>query len=189
MTLLSTTPAEHKDCWRTQPEIFAALDAEFCFQLDVAASADNHLCNRYITEEINCLTYNWSSEFFAPVSYSWCNPPYSDPLPFIRKAADENKFGRVGVVMLLPADTSVRWFSEATQTASEIRFITNGRLQFINAGTGKPVNGNPKGSMLIIWHPWPRTHCAFSTVDRDELMKYGTTILAEKEECASERAA
>ncbi|MBS8516098.1 adenine methyltransferase, partial [Escherichia coli] len=34
----SNTPAEHRDSWRTPPEIFAALNAEFVFQLDAAAS-------------------------------------------------------------------------------------------------------------------------------------------------------
>ena len=57
--------------------------------------------------------------------------------------------------MLLPADTSVGWFHEAIQTASEVRFITAGRLAFINPLTEKPVSGNNKGSMLIIWHPTP----------------------------------
>ena len=33
----SNTPAEHRDSWRTPPEIFAALNAEFVFQLDAAA--------------------------------------------------------------------------------------------------------------------------------------------------------
>ncbi len=50
--------------------------------------------------------------------------------------------------MLLPADTSVGWFHEAIQTASEVRFITAGRLAFINPLTEKPVSGNNKGSML-----------------------------------------
>ncbi len=30
MTEKSNTPKEHKDCWRTPPEIFNALNAEFC---------------------------------------------------------------------------------------------------------------------------------------------------------------
>lgn len=34
----SNTPAEHRDSWRTPPEIFAALNAEFDFQLDAAAN-------------------------------------------------------------------------------------------------------------------------------------------------------
>uniref|UniRef100_UPI0039C29A5A DNA N-6-adenine-methyltransferase n=1 Tax=Enterobacter hormaechei TaxID=158836 RepID=UPI0039C29A5A len=88
--------------------------------------------------------------------------------------------------MLVPADTSVGWFKEAIQTASEVRFITAGRLAFINPVTGKPVTGKPvsgnnKGSMLIIWRPYPRTHCHFATVDRDELMAFGAKLLASRE--------
>lgn len=47
--------------------------------------------------------------------------------------------------------------------------------------TGKPVSGNNKGSMLIIWRPYPRTHCHFATVDRDELMAFGAKLLARRE--------
>lgn len=32
----SNTPADQRDLWRTPPALFAALDAEFCFQLDAA---------------------------------------------------------------------------------------------------------------------------------------------------------
>ncbi|MDE9696683.1 DNA N-6-adenine-methyltransferase, partial [Citrobacter freundii] len=87
----------------------------------------------------------------------------------------------IGTVMLVPADTSGGWFKEAIQTASEVRFITAGRLAFINPVTGKPVSGNNKGSMLIIWRPYPRTHCHFATVDRDELMAFGAKLLARRE--------
>lgn len=83
--------------------------------------------------------------------------------------------------MLLPADTSVGWFSQAIETASEVRFITGGRLSFVQPSTGKKKDGNNKGSMLIIWHPWPRTHCRFTTVNRDELMEFGEKLLAKRE--------
>ncbi|MEN4408918.1 adenine methyltransferase, partial [Enterobacter hormaechei subsp. xiangfangensis] len=47
--------------------------------------------------------------------------------------------------------------------------------------TGKPVSGNSKGSILIIWRPYPRTHCEFTTVERDVLMEFGTKLLARRE--------
>jgi len=40
----SNTPADQRDLWRTPPALFAALDAEFCFQLDAAASPHNTRC-------------------------------------------------------------------------------------------------------------------------------------------------
>ncbi|HCI7178904.1 TPA: phage N-6-adenine-methyltransferase [Salmonella enterica] len=175
----SKTPLDQRDLWRTPPALFAALDAEFCFQLDAAAAPHNALCRKFITAEQNTLETPWADYLSIP-GYVWLNPPYSDITPFVKKAAAESN-NQIGTVMLVPADTSVGWFKEAIQTASEVRFITAGRLAFINPVTGKPVSGNNKGSMLIIWRPYPRTHCHFATVDRDELMAFGAKLLARRE--------
>lgn len=175
----SKTPLDQRDLWRTPPALFAALDAEFCFQLDAAAAPHNALRRKFITAEQNTLETPWADYMSIP-GYVWLNPPYSDITPFVKKAAAESN-NQIGTVMLVPADTSVGWFKEAIQTASEVRFITAGRLAFINPVTGKPVSGNNKGSMLIIWRPYPRTHCHFATVDRDELMAFGTKLLARRE--------
>ena len=175
----SKTPLDQRDLWRTPPALFASLDAEFCFQLDAAAAPHNALCRKFITAEQNTLQTPWADYLNVP-GYVWLNPPYSDITPFVKKAAAESA-NQIGTVMLVPADTSVGWFKEAIQAASEVRFITAGRLAFINPVTGKPVSGNNKGSMLIIWRPYPRTHCHFATVDRDELMAFGAKLLARRE--------
>lgn len=175
----SKTPLDQRDLWRTPPALFASLDAEFCFQLDAAAAPHNALCRRFITAEQNTLETPWADYLSIP-GYVWLNPPYSDITPFVKKAAAERK-NQIGTVMLVPADTSVGWFREAIETASEVRFITAGRLAFINPVTGKPVSGNNKGSMLIIWNPYPRTHCHFATVDRNEMMAFGAKLLARLE--------
>ncbi|WP_431612770.1 phage N-6-adenine-methyltransferase [Enterobacter chengduensis] len=175
----SKTPLDQRDLWRTPPALFAALDAEFCFQLDAAAAPHNALCRKFITAEQNTLETPWADYLNVP-GYVWLNPPYSDITPFVKKAAAESA-NQIGTVMLVPADTSVGWFKEAIQTASEVRFITAGRLAFINPVTGKPVSGNNKGSLLLIWKPYPRTHCEFTTVDRDTLMAYGNSRLARRE--------
>lgn len=175
----SKTPADQRDLWRTPPALFACLNAEFCFQLDAAAAAHNALCRKFITAEQNTLETPWDDYLSIP-GYVWLNPPYSDITPFVKKAAAESA-NQIGTVMLVPADTSVGWFKEAIQTASEVRFITAGRLAFINPVTSKPVSGNNKGSMLIIWHPYPHTHCRFSTVERDALMNFGARLIAKRE--------
>ncbi|QXZ34511.1 phage N-6-adenine-methyltransferase [Enterobacter hormaechei] len=175
----SKTPLDQRDLWRTPPAIFASLDAEFCFQLDAAAAPHNALCRKFITAEQNTLETPWADYLNVP-GYVWLNPPYSDITPFVKKAAAESA-NQIGTVMLVPADTSVGWFKEAIQTASEVRFITAGRLAFINPVSGKPVSGNSKGSILIIWRPYPRTHCEFTTVERDVLMEFGTKLLARRE--------
>ncbi|HAT3650492.1 TPA: phage N-6-adenine-methyltransferase [Raoultella ornithinolytica] len=175
----SKTPVEQRNLWQTPIPLFVALDAEFCLTLDAAASSDNALCNRYITEQQDTLIAPWG-DFLVSPGYVWLNPPYSDITPFVQKAAAESK-NQIGTVMLVPADTSVGWFREAIETASEVRFIVGGRLAFINPVSGKPVSGNNKGSMLIIWHPYPRTHCQFTTVERDALINFGTRLIAKRE--------
>ncbi|MCL9231089.1 phage N-6-adenine-methyltransferase [Salmonella enterica subsp. enterica serovar Enteritidis] len=82
----SNTPADQRDLWRTPPALFAALDAEFCFQLDAAAAPHNTLCRKFITAEQNTLETSWADYLNVP-GYVWLNPPYSDITPFVKKAA------------------------------------------------------------------------------------------------------
>lgn len=175
----SNTPVEQRNLWQTPRPLFEALNAEFNFVLDAAASAKNALCRRFITEEQDTLVTPWADYMTLP-GYAWLNPPYSEILPFVKKAASES-LNQIGTLMLVPADTSVGWFSEAIETASEVRFIVGGRLSFINPVSGKPVSGNNKGSMFLIWHPYPRTHCQFTTVERDKLLEFGERLLARRE--------
>jgi DNA (cytosine-5)-methyltransferase 1 len=156
------------DLWATPREIFAALNAEFGFRLDVCATATNAKCMDFITEGENSLCLDWriravGGMHISQPAWVWCNPPYSKIEPWVRKAAAESLNRRVGVVMLVMADTSVGWFADALQTVSEIRFITaspkengarydGGRIGFLD-GDGKPAGGNNKGSMLLIWRP------------------------------------
>ncbi|MGO0084178.1 DNA N-6-adenine-methyltransferase, partial [Citrobacter freundii] len=84
----------------------------------------NALCRKFITAEQNTLETPWGDYLNIP-GYAWLNPPYSDITPFVKKAAAERK-NQIGTVMLVPADTSVGWFREAIQSASEVRFITAG---------------------------------------------------------------
>ena len=53
----------------------------------------------------------------------------------------------------------------------ECNLIINGRLSFISEESGKPVNGNNKGSIIIIWHPRARIgDCKITTVTRRSLL-------------------
>uniref|UniRef100_UPI001C5D55FB phage N-6-adenine-methyltransferase n=1 Tax=Proteus terrae TaxID=1574161 RepID=UPI001C5D55FB len=83
------------------------------------------------------------------------------------------------IVMLIPADTSVGWFNSTLETVDEVRLITGGRISFINAETKKPVNGNNKGSMFLIWHPYISPRRVINTVNRNYLLNVGNQILNE----------
>ncbi|WFQ80236.1 phage N-6-adenine-methyltransferase [Xenorhabdus sp. SF857] len=168
----SNTPKEFKDFWQTPLPLFLALDLEFGFYLDAAANAQNTLCAHYLTERDNALECDW-------VSYgsTWVNPPYSNIKSWVEKAAIECQKQLQPVVMLVPSDTSVGWFKLAMETVDEVRLITGGRISFVNAETQKPVNGNNKGSLLLIWRPFTNPRRIITTVDRDYLINVGNEQL------------
>ncbi|MCC8366562.1 phage N-6-adenine-methyltransferase [Xenorhabdus sp. PB61.4] len=168
----SNTPPEFKDLWQTPLPLFKALNLEFKFTLDVAASAQNTLCTHYLTERDNALESDWLSH-----GAIWCNPPYSNIKPWVEKAAIECQKQLQPVVMLVPSDTSVGWFKLALDTVDEVRLITGGRLSFINAETQKTVNGNNKGSLLLIWRPFIKPRKTITTVNRDYLINVGNELL------------
>ncbi len=145
----SKTPKNERDYWQTPIEIFNALDREFGFWLDAAASESNALCAHYLTELDDSLNSEWTS-----CGSIWCNPPYSDIGPWVEKAAEQSRAQYQAVVMLLPADISTGWFISAMQSADELRLITGGRVQFVPASVTGKRKSNPKGSLLFIWRPY-----------------------------------
>ena len=66
---------------------------------------------------------------------TYVNPPYSKPLPWVIKAIEENKKGKL-IVMLLRMDTSTKWFKLLQENKAVFLWI-NGRLRFNNL---KPAN-------------------------------------------------
>ncbi|GCP23948.1 DNA methylase [Escherichia coli] len=59
MTIKSNTPAHDKDCWQTPLWLFDALDIEFGFWLDSAASDKNALCAHWLTEADDAFNSEW----------------------------------------------------------------------------------------------------------------------------------
>lgn len=97
---------------------------------------------------------------------SGTNPPYSNIRPWVEKAAEQCIQQRQTVVMLVPEDMSVGWFSKALESVDEVRIITDGRINFIEPSTGLEKKGNSKGSMLLIWRPFISPRRMFTTVSK-----------------------
>lgn len=70
---------------------------------------------------INGLTSSWGE-------YSYVNPPYSNPLPWVEKAIEEYRQGKV-VVLLLKLDCSTKWFKLLMEAEAHVLFI-NERVKF-----------------------------------------------------------
>ncbi|AUS00804.1 DNA N-6-adenine-methyltransferase [Vibrio phage 1.278.O._10N.286.54.E8] len=164
----SQTPVPIRDLWRTPKPIFDYYDKRFGFDCDVAASFSNafrpynHFGEQYDGTFINALDRDWGAINFL-------NPPYSDISPWVLKAIEQLKKGKI-TVMLIPADTSVKWFKLAFENCSECHFIS-GRLAFINEETGKPVSGNNKGSVVFVFDPNSPFKSQACLIDRNEMMR------------------
>ena len=59
---------------------------------------------------------------------TYVNPPYSNPLPWVEKAIEESKKGKM-IVMLLKMDTSTKAFMKLKETNAHFLWI-NGRLRY-----------------------------------------------------------
>lgn len=139
--------------------------------LDSAASDKNALCAHWLTEADDALNSEWISH-----GAIWNNPPYSNIRPWVEKAAEQCIQQRQTVVMLVPEDMSVGWFSKALESVDEVRIITDGRINFIEPSTGLEKKGNSKGSMLLIWRPFISPRRMFTTVSKAALMAIGQGV-------------
>lgn len=172
------------DLWRTPKAIFNTLNKEFEFVADMAASDENWLVGNYFTEDDDSLNFKWLEHTrigpFIGNAYVWCNCPYSNPMPWVKKAAEAQLDG-LGVVMLLNNDMSVGWFAEALKTVSEIRCIVadpkeespdkyhSGRLAFID-GDGKPCKGNNKPQFVLVFNPFKVGEHVTTYIKKSEIM-------------------
>lgn len=116
------------DLWLTPPALFEILNDEFNFDLDSAASPDNSLCPRFISEKENALVAPWEGKNV------WCNPPYTLIGPFVKRAYEEHLTQKNTVVILIPSYTDPKYWRDYVTKAHEIRHLV-GRLQFIDGLT------------------------------------------------------
>jgi phage N-6-adenine-methyltransferase len=161
----SKTDSDIKDLWQTPIELYEFLNARFSFVCDVAASDHNHLHLNYLTESYDSLLNGWAH---LKSGFAFCNPPYSRILPWVKKAREAADHG-VGIVMLLPVDTSVEWFNELRKLASEIYFIVNGRISFVRSDNKQKIHGNNRGSLFAVFNPRSFCECRISCVNRSDI--------------------
>jgi phage N-6-adenine-methyltransferase len=136
----------------TPPEWFAELHARFRFSIDVAAAPHNAKCERFYTREQNGLMQSWAGERV------YCNPPYSDLEPWVRKAQSEWRQAEI-IVLLVPANrTEQAWWQDFIEPLRDrgiglsVEFL-RGRRRFIapDADAVQPNERPPFGVCLLIW--------------------------------------
>ena len=117
------------DTFRTPPKLFNELDSALGpFFWDACCDKDNCLVKNqfnflatylkendydYLQTDLKAMADDMLQPYKDCTSI-FMNPPYSNPMPFIKKAWEDSKHFRV--VMLLKADMSTKWFNYALET-------------------------------------------------------------------------
>lgn len=99
---------------QTPKSVYEALDREFHFTFDPCPPNPAGL-------RLRDGLGDWGER-------NYVNPPYSKKTVWIKKAIEEQKKGHL-TVMLLPVDTSTRWFHDLVLPYAEIRWL-RGRIRF-----------------------------------------------------------
>ena len=80
-------------------------------------------------DSVNGLNIEWGYRTYV-------NPPYSNPYPWVRKAIDESKKGKI-IVLLLKHDSSTEWYRLLHENGAHfVAFI--GRLRFSDSSNSPP---------------------------------------------------
>ena len=104
--------------WETPDELFKAVDDEFHFTLDAAATNLNRKCGRWFDKAVCGLGHSWAGHVV------WCNPPYGRDLhKWVKKAYLESKLGPATVVMLIPVRTSSKYWFDFIHGKAEVRYL------------------------------------------------------------------
>lgn len=135
-----------RDSWGTPAYLFRWIQQMYNVDVDICASDNNHLLPVFFTEQDSCLGKNWSE--YTKSGYVYCNPPYSDPFPYV-EAAVQNVAVGVTTVMLLNLDPSTKWFQLALTKASDVFILTGGRVQFVPPD-GIQASTNPKPQCVLV---------------------------------------
>ena len=150
MTEPRQKPGSSKQDFGTPDDFFQAVCRRFGTPvIDLAARADNTMCERFIGPEQNTLIYRW------PVGVlRWLNNEFGSTEKYVEKcrrvALDDP---RGTTLQLIPASIGTNWFAEHCEGVAEVIAIRP-RLVFKgsepNLQTGRPAP-YPKGPMSRVW--------------------------------------
>lgn len=123
--------------WGTPLDLFKKLNDVYQFDLDVAASDEVHLCDRYMTPDRSAL----EAELWGKAAF--CNPPCGRMLPKFLAKADEvtqREGGTHRVVVLCPARVGSRSFQDLVFGAASAILFVGGRIMFVGADNPAPFD-------------------------------------------------
>lgn len=150
MTEPRQKPTKSKQDFGTPDEFYRAVCWRFGTpQIDLAARADNTLCDRFISPEENTLVTPWPEGIIR-----WLNNEFGKTAKYVakcRRVAEQDSIGTT--IQLIPASIGSNWFAKHCEGVAEVIAI---RPRLVFKGTEpNPKDGRldcyPKDLMLLIW--------------------------------------
>lgn len=127
------------DEWSTPADFVARCAARFgAFDLDVCARAETAKAPHFYSLADNGLTKPW-------YGHVWCNPPYSNPRPWVERAATSE----TRATLLLPASIDANWFHDFVEPHASVIYV-RGRIRFLG-WNGLPAGSPRAGNVLAIY--------------------------------------
>ena len=141
-------PHRSKQDYGTPPELLDSLKKYLGidqFDYDLAASNENHVAPKWYTESDDALKQSWHEDIHE--GWGFCNPPYANITPWVKKAYEESREG-ASIVMLLPASVGSNWWSEWVHEKALVLFVSP-RITFV--GASDPY---PKDCAILVYKRW-----------------------------------
>ena len=140
------------DSWRTPPEVISFIEGKFGeIKMDLCSDDKNKVTLDNLSEVDDFLDDKWINSGYTGEAH-WCNPPYSNPLPFVKQCVKWAQHG-YAVAGILNSDTSTNWFIELANAKALLMPIVGGRIHFLN-NEGVPVKKNNKPQVMFYLAPF-----------------------------------
>jgi phage N-6-adenine-methyltransferase len=136
--------------WRTPLALYRQLNHLTPFNVDAAADSTNHLHDHWYGpggEAEDALSVKaWRSPAF-------CNPPYDNLIPWLRKFDEQASRGST-IIALIPAAVGTRWWFEEVhnaETRPDVLFLI-GRVPFLHPDRERASAPN-HDSVVLVYQP------------------------------------
>ncbi|MEA4811178.1 MAG: DNA N-6-adenine-methyltransferase [Anaerolineaceae bacterium] len=140
--------------WATPREVFEPLDAQYGFETDVCATAENAKCVHFYSPDMDGLAQDWRGT-------CWMNPPYGREIGKWMKKAYESSQKGATVVCLVPSCTDTEWWHEYAMKG-QITFM-RGRVKFVGAKDSAPFP-----TAIVVFKPGSERQLRTGTIKREE---------------------